>query len=71
MDHHDAEVCLDPACKPCLSEQRQESVIRLETALLELETSPEGAAGLWVDHTLTVDALDVRNLLDLLRDWRP
>lgn len=67
MDEHDAETCLDPACEPCRDEQRQESVIRLEAALLELETSPEGAAGMWVDHKVAVDALDVRNLLDLLR----
>lgn len=71
MIDHDPTTCLDPACKPCINEQRQESVIRLETALLDVETSPEGAAGLWVDHTVTVDALDVRNLLDVLRDWRP
>lgn len=67
MDEHDAKTCLDPACEPCLAEQRRESVIRLETALLELETSPGGAAGMWVEHKVTVDALDVRNLLDLLR----
>jgi hypothetical protein len=67
MDEHDVKTCLDPACETCLTEQRRESVIRLETVLLELETSPEGAGGIWVDHKVTVDALDVRNLLDLLR----
>ncbi|HSX68460.1 hypothetical protein [Nocardioides sp.] len=67
MTDHDASDCLDPACDPCLTDQRQESVIRLERALLDLETSPEGRAGEWVDCQVTVDALDVRNLLDLLR----
>lgn len=69
MTHdHSLSTCERPDCLTCLSHERRESIIRLETALLELETSPQGAEGMWVDLTVTVDALDVRNVLDLLRD---
>lgn len=68
LDHHDPKTCDRPECETCLSRERQESVVRLEAALLDLETSPEGKHGAWVDLTMTVDALDVRNVLDLLRD---
>lgn len=68
MPDHDPSTCDDVTCETCLAEQRRESVVRLETALLELETSEEGQDGEWVELRLTVDALDVRNVLDLLRD---
>lgn len=67
-DDHSPSTCERPECMTCLTHERQESIIRLETALLELETSPQGAEGMWVDVTVTVDALDVRNVLDLLRE---
>jgi hypothetical protein len=67
LDHHDPKTCDRPECEPCLARERQESVIRMEVALLDLEMSAEGAHGAWVDLPVTVDALDVRNVLDLLR----
>lgn len=68
MYDHEPTACNAVECEPCLARERQESVIRLEATLLDLETSAEGAEGAWVDLSVTVDALDVRNLLDLLRD---
>lgn len=68
IEDHDPMTCDRPECETCIARERQESVIRLEAALLDLETSPEGEHGAWVDLTLPVDALDVRNALDLLRD---
>lgn len=67
MNDHDSAECPAVECVACLDQDRLESVVRLEAALLELETSPEGAGGEWVELRLTVDALDVRNVLDLLR----
>lgn len=66
LDHHDPLTCDRPECVTCIARERRESVIRLEAALLDLETSPEGEHGAWVDLPVTVDALDVRNVLDLL-----
>lgn len=64
-EEHDPTQCLDPACMPCLDQERRESVVRLEVELLNAEIEhPDGA---WIDGTVTVDALDVRNLLDLVR----
>lgn len=40
MIEHDASTCLDPACEPCLNDERRESVIRLETALLSWRRVP-------------------------------
>lgn len=68
MNDHDPKTCLDVTCQTCLDGERQESVIRLETALMDVESSAEGAEGEWVDMPVIVDALDVRNVLDLLRD---
>lgn len=59
--------CHDVTCAPCLDHSRRESVVRLELALLELECCPAGAEGMWADLDLLVDAIDVRNVLDLLR----
>jgi hypothetical protein len=67
-EEHDYTTCGAVECLICLTRDRRESVIRLETALMGLETSTEGREGRWLDLTLTVDALDVRNVLDLLRD---
>lgn len=64
---HDPAQCPDPACRPCLEHDRRESVVRLEAALLDLETSAEGTEGMWVELPVIVDALDVRNVLDLAR----
>lgn len=62
---HNTDNCLDPACQTCLDHERHESIVRLELLILDAEmTSPDGA---WVDSTLTVDALDIRNALDLVR----
>ena len=39
--------------------------MRLELLLLDAEIeAPDGA---WVDSTMTVDALDIRNVLDVVR----
>ena len=67
FEDHDFTECERPECEACLEADRRESVMRLEAALLSLETSAEGAQGEWVDLPVTVDALDVRNVLDLLR----
>jgi hypothetical protein len=66
MSEHDATDCL-PHCNVCLNNEGRESIVRLEAALLDLETSMEGAEGMWVDLPMTVDALDIRNVLDLVR----
>lgn len=68
MYEHAPEHCFAVECLSCLAFSRNESIIRLERALLELETSPEGCDGGWVELSLTADALDVRNVLDLLRN---
>ena len=64
---HDSRECPRVECEICLARSRRESIVRLESALLDLETSPEGAQGQWVELSVRVDALDVRNVLDLLR----
>ncbi|KRE37972.1 hypothetical protein ASG73_10285 [Janibacter sp. Soil728] len=65
MNDHEPIDCTDPTCPPCLDHDRRESIVRLEMLLLDAEAAnPDGA---WVDDTLTVGALDVRNLLDLQR----
>ncbi len=66
-DTHSPETCERPDCEPCLDHERHESIVRLELALLDLETSQAGERGAWVDLDLRVDALDIRNVLDLLR----
>jgi len=66
-DDHDLTTCGGPECETCLDYSRHESVVTLETALLDLETSAEGAEDMWVEMDMRVDALDVRNVLDLLR----
>lgn len=67
MNDHDPTTCDDVTCQPCLHAECRESVIRLEVALMDLEVSAEGAEGMWVDLPVSVDALDVRNVLDLIR----
>jgi hypothetical protein len=67
-EDHDYTTCGAVECLTCLTRDRRESVVRLETALMGLEASTEGREGAWLDRRLTVDALDVRNALDLLRD---
>lgn len=67
LDDHDPDDCHRVKCLTCLDYSRRESIILLEAAVLELETSTEGAGGEWVDMPVTVDALDIRNVLDLLR----
>lgn len=67
-DDHDPTTCFDILCETCKEYSMRESIVRLETALLDLETSPEGAEGEWLDMTVLVDALDIRNVLDLLRE---
>lgn len=62
---HTPDACPNPTCQPCLEHERRESIVRLELLLLDAEvTNPDGA---WVDSSLCVDALDVRNILDLVR----
>lgn len=62
---HATDICPDPACATCLDLSRHESIVRLELRLLEAEMADP--SGEYVDSTLTVDWLDVRNALDLLR----
>jgi hypothetical protein len=66
VEDHDPMACDVVECVTCLTREQRESVIRLETALMGLEASTEGREGMWLDLTVRVDALDVRNVLDLL-----
>jgi hypothetical protein len=64
-DQHNPDECLDPTCRPCLDDQRHESVVRLELLLLDAELRSPNVE--WVESNVTADALDLRNVLDLLR----
>jgi len=62
---HTSDTSPDPTCRPCLDHEEHESVVRLKPLLLDVEVMHPGGA--WIDSTLSIDALDVRYVLDLVR----
>lgn len=70
-DDHDPKACdAGVTCLDCLNWSRWQSVETLERQLLGVQTaSIEAMDGAWAEgELLSVDALDLANVLDLIRE---